>query len=664
MKQMILWAGLLLLAGCNSGGGDPPAPAANQPPQAAFSAPAGGTAEEALALDASASSDADGDTLTHHWDFGDGGKGGGARIAHLYAAGGSYTVTLTVDDGHGGRATSTKTVTVTALPAAAATVQALAIVKTGDGTPLAGVSITPAGGGTAATTGADGRASVGVGTGTPQTLRFSKPGYADQWRSATLPAGADSGYLVVTMLAREPAQTLADAAAGGSLTGRHGAKITLPAGALVDAQGNAVSGAVQIAMTPVDVALDARSFPGRFEGVRPDGQRAPLLTYGTTEFVLTAGGQPVQLKPGAKATVELPIFTALHRDGTAVKAGDTVALWSLDERTGRWIEEGAGTVVVAGGPSGFALRAEVQHFSWWNVDHFAYDPAYPKPKCMVDTNADGVLEDLTGTGHCWNAGTGPEQPDRVAGAPGMQVQAVKRPLADAYTNRLPAWMAYESIPAAGGVALPIPSRMDVTFRAYAKNGTLFGTRVINMGPNETGDVPILLQPVKDVAGTLAVTLPYDDNALLADNGEVDRYTFGAEAGASYEVTLTPLLGSPLGGSVAVTDAGGASLATGSFVGTTPFSGVAAAAAAGTLTVRVTASVQAPGGYRLQIRKLASSGCASPPAMTLGSTVPDFGVAANGLTCYALTLATGQAVEIRNVQNLAAQGSFTLRTPDG
>ena len=89
-------------------------------------------------------------------------------------------------------------------------------------------------------------------------------------------------------------------------------------------------------------------------------------------------------------------------------------LWSLNERTGTWIEEGSGRVVAAASPSGLALRGEVTHFSWWNHDQFLFPLARPKPRCLVDTNADGNLEDLTGTGHCWHAGTGPEQPTPFA----------------------------------------------------------------------------------------------------------------------------------------------------------------------------------------------------------------------------------------------------------
>lgn len=50
-------------------------------------------------FDGSDSNDEDGDNLTFSWDFGDGEKGEGIEVKHIYSAAGNYTVTLTVSDG-------------------------------------------------------------------------------------------------------------------------------------------------------------------------------------------------------------------------------------------------------------------------------------------------------------------------------------------------------------------------------------------------------------------------------------------------------------------------------------------------------------------------------------------------------------------------------------
>ena len=87
--------------------------------------------------------------------------------------------------------------------------------------------------------------------------------------------------------------------------------------------------------------------------------------------MLTQGGRRLNLAPGRSATVELPIYTPYHEPDRPVVVGDTIPLWSLDESTGHWTQEGSGTVVAsADSPTGLAMRAVVGHFSWWNCDAF------------------------------------------------------------------------------------------------------------------------------------------------------------------------------------------------------------------------------------------------------------------------------------------------------
>jgi subtilisin family serine protease len=81
----------------------------NTPPTANAGGPYVGAEDKTVAFNASASSDADGDTLTYNWDFGDGTTGQGATIEHIYRWGADFTVTLTVSDGRGGSDTVTTT---------------------------------------------------------------------------------------------------------------------------------------------------------------------------------------------------------------------------------------------------------------------------------------------------------------------------------------------------------------------------------------------------------------------------------------------------------------------------------------------------------------------------------------------------------------------------
>jgi hypothetical protein len=656
-----LAAVLLALAGCG-GGDDAPAATANAAPVAAFTAADSVVAGTPLALDASAASDADGDSLTYSWDFGNGQRGGGKQIAALFADAGDHIVRLTVGDGRGGIASTERVVTVTAGPAAAGSVAALVVVRDASGALLSGVTVVNVAGGTAGLSGADGRTSVSVDRAVSATLRFSKSGYADQFKAFVLPASAESGYLEVVMTPRMAAATLADAAAGGTIDGSDGARVSFEAGSLVDAAGAPVVGAVQVAITPIDVAANARAFPGKFEGTRPSGQQGLIESYGTAEFILTQDGSPVQLAPGRKATIEIPIFTAKNRDGSAVKEGDVFPLWSLNERSGTWIEEGSGRVVAAASPSGLALRGDVTHFSWWNHDQFLFPLARPKPRCLVDTNADGNLEDLTGTGHCWHAGTGPEQPTPFA--PFSAGSGRKVILAEPRTQRIPTWIAEDFTPAEGGKVLLVPADLDITFRSYAKNGTLFGTTVVRLGADVEQDVPMLLEPVQDNPGTLAIALPYDQRFAVASRGEVDRFTFAAEAGARYDLVVSRATSSLLGGTVQVRSGAGASTAGGNF-GANAFGATLHPGAAEMVSIEVTAGDASPGSYRIEVRKLAPNAgtCSSPTVLTLPSTATPT-IPANGAVCFDLSLAADDAIQIDSLSATNVRGTARLFAPNG
>lgn len=83
------------------GGDEEPEP--NEPPTASAGiSPERPRVGEEVTFDGSGSSDADGDSLTYRWDFGDGHQANGEIVTHAYAKAGKYTVTLTVRDGNGG----------------------------------------------------------------------------------------------------------------------------------------------------------------------------------------------------------------------------------------------------------------------------------------------------------------------------------------------------------------------------------------------------------------------------------------------------------------------------------------------------------------------------------------------------------------------------------
>ncbi|HUS64415.1 MAG TPA: PKD domain-containing protein [Kofleriaceae bacterium] len=69
-----------------------------------------------VSLDATSSTDPDGDALDHAWSFGDDSTGTGATVSHSYETAGSYEVTLTVTDDDGNTDSVSNQVSVTAAP--------------------------------------------------------------------------------------------------------------------------------------------------------------------------------------------------------------------------------------------------------------------------------------------------------------------------------------------------------------------------------------------------------------------------------------------------------------------------------------------------------------------------------------------------------------------
>ena len=76
-------------------------PPENYPPIACFSGDTAVFSGTTASFDASCSTDADGDSLSFSWTFGDGTSSSGTTAQHTYTMFGEYSVTLTADDGQG-----------------------------------------------------------------------------------------------------------------------------------------------------------------------------------------------------------------------------------------------------------------------------------------------------------------------------------------------------------------------------------------------------------------------------------------------------------------------------------------------------------------------------------------------------------------------------------
>jgi hypothetical protein len=171
----------------------------------------------------------------------------------------------------------------------------------------------------------------------------------------------------------------------------------------------------------------------------------------------------------------------------------------------------------------------------------------------------------------------------------------------------PVYAVEATTPASGGVVLPIPANMNVTFHSFAKNGTLAGTKVLRGAAGVTEDVNIVLYPV--VAGGSCsampkLNIPHDAPYTINQNGQTQCYSFDAPTtGSSFVVRVSRNTSSNLTGSLSVIKPDGNKIK--ADFGTKTGS-ILLNPASGTYQVEVNAVSNAPGAYRLEVIDLGAT----------------------------------------------------------
>lgn len=268
-------------------------------------------------------------------------------------------------------------------PTALATVALQLVVTDTAGYPVEGVQASVIGTNISAASNVDGTVEfTALPAATNMVFEFSKPGYAKQFKPLTTQEYGALPAISVGLIKREAPQTFY-AGDATSLRGSDGAQLVVAENAFVDGDGNFVTGEIQLSMTSVNVdsARGLAAFPGSFSGIPEDATEPSfIISYGCTEFHFTQDGERLNLAEEQTAQIELPMYIDVHPTGEPVAIGDKIPLWSLDEQSGLWKQESEGTVVAnALSPTGFAMRAEVSHFSWWNTDYYPPEPAAGSP---------------------------------------------------------------------------------------------------------------------------------------------------------------------------------------------------------------------------------------------------------------------------------------------
>lgn len=247
--------------------------------------------------------------------------------------------------------------TTTPLPAPAGTGRITGqVLSAADASPVAGARVNAAG--VYTSTDAQGRFTLGsLAPSSSVVLRIQADGHAEA--VLPLPVNADAATTITKRLvAAGNAQNFSAEAATRLQAADPRASVDLPASSLVIAGGStAATGTLSARLSVVDPARDPAAMPGGY--VTSTG--GTMESFGAiTVDLRDAAGNKLNLKPGATATVRIPLSTRSPNPPA------TVPLFHLDETSGRWVKEGEATLKTTA--EGRYYEGRVSHFSTWNAD--------------------------------------------------------------------------------------------------------------------------------------------------------------------------------------------------------------------------------------------------------------------------------------------------------
>jgi cytochrome c5 len=138
-----------------------------------------------------------------------------------------------------------------------------------------------------------------------------------------------------------------------------GIRVQIPANSLVDQNGQAPVGNVDIQLFTVDLNSPFQ-MPGDYTVRTSGGDTQAMESYGAGIIEITAGNRRYNLKAGATAEVTIPVDPSHLATGNPIPP--TIPILFYNETQGIWVEEGNATL------AGNVYVAKVPHFSAINAD--------------------------------------------------------------------------------------------------------------------------------------------------------------------------------------------------------------------------------------------------------------------------------------------------------
>jgi hypothetical protein len=261
-------------------------------------------------------------------------------------------------------------------------------------TPVAGATVSTTAGTT--TSAADGSFTVAAGTGDRTVVHVEAAGFAEAFPVARVTAGQTTNLGVRLLPTGFIGQVTVTN--GGTVTVPGStAQVAIPQDGLVPKNGGTASGTVNVALTPVNPAVDTKLMPGDFNGISAGGgSPVPIESFGALLIdIRDAAGTRYNLAPGMTSTIRIPLGTLSPTPPA------TIPLWFFDEATGLWKEEG--TATLQGTPPNQFYEGTVTHFSYWNADK-GWTPVFVTG-CVRDSNGQPVANQWVETNGLDYSGT-------------------------------------------------------------------------------------------------------------------------------------------------------------------------------------------------------------------------------------------------------------------
>jgi hypothetical protein len=215
-------------------------------------------------------------------------------------------------------------------------------------------------------------------------IKVSKPGNFNAFRTLSIMKGKDN-YTVIRMMSKGTADYMTSSA-NATISVKGGGSVKFPAnGFKVEANGAPYTGVVKVYSKRIaaDDAKISELIPGALRGLTTVGEENDLTTYGMLAVELEDNaGNKLNLAAGSEAEATFPIAAT-----QLAVAPSEIQLWSFDEKTGMWTEEGKAV------RDGNNYVAKLKHFSYWNCDYGG--PIVNFTATFIDSNTSLPLNNLT-----------------------------------------------------------------------------------------------------------------------------------------------------------------------------------------------------------------------------------------------------------------------------